>query len=197
MISSGGSQPPTDTPQRPLPPPGKAGIDPELSVAATDVFRQLKALRMYHSEELQSGWSPIARFRNIQRLAKAEAEFVEGRQLAALNTIEELIASDPWNRQLILAFVRMCDVAGLHQLVLRTLGLLYRQNHDDVVVVKSMARVCFQLAGTDAQYFQVCIRYWRRVQELRPDERRAIESSIRSISATAVLRQSQFHRVDQ
>jgi|GEM_PF-6336227 len=167
--------------------PAEIPIDEVLSAAAQDVFNTAKARQLMvarTSGVLQSLTSGI---KLAARLARLEEDFVDGRRLLALERMKSLLRDFPWNRSLLMSFARMCDSGGLPNLCLHTLNLVHRQLPNDVVVLKCMARISFLLARHEPRYFELSIKYWKRVQVLCPQEHHQITSTIRNISTEQTI----------
>ncbi len=169
-------------------------IDDELAAAAQDVFNTLKARQLIVPRIAGILHSLTSAIKLAAPLSLAEQDFTEGRRLLAMARIKTLLQDLPWNRSLLMSFARMCDCAGLHNLCLHTLNLIHRQRPDDVVVLKSMARISFILARHEPRYFELSIKYWKRVQPLCPQEHLQITTTIRNISTEQTIAYRFFER---
>lgn len=169
-------------------------IDEEFSSAAQDAFNTAKA-RQLMVPRTDGVLHRITSAINLAaRLSDAEFDFVEGRRLLAMERMKTLLKDLPWNRSLLMSFARMCDSGGLHSLCLHTLNLVHRQMPEDVVVLKSMARICLLLARHEPRYFELSIKYWKRVQVLCPQEHHQIIATIRNVSTEQTIAYRFFER---
>ena len=170
-------------------------VDEELTAAAQTVFNTAKARQLMVARttgRLQNITSGITL---AGQLAQAEMDFVEGRRLLAFERMKALMRDNPWSRSLLMSFARMCDCVRLHTLCLNTLKLIQRQSPNDIVVLKSIARVSFLLASQEPQYFKLSIMYWKQVQNLCPQEHHEITTTIRNISAEQSIAYQFFEKV--
>lgn len=167
--------------------PAGIPVDEELAAAAQDVFNTAKARQLMVPRTSGALQSLISGIKLAATLSRVEGDFMEGSRLRAMDRMKILLRESPWNRSLLMSFARMCDSGAMHNLCLHTLNLVHRQLPDDVVVLKSMARVSFLLARHEPRYFELSIRYWKRVQTLCPHEHNQITATIRNVSTEQTI----------
>lgn len=158
-------------------------IDPEVLQAAQEVLNRIKSLRL-RPEQFRSPFSEFAaRVRVWAKLPAVEQRFHQNERIHAFGEIGRLLEQVPWDRTLLLTFVRMCDAAGLDSICFHTLRQMAQKDPSDPIVTRSLARITRHLAAEEPTYYSKSIRYWRDVQSQSPDESRVIEETIRGIMA--------------
>lgn len=161
-----------------------------VEILAQEVFNKVKALHMVTAPPNGKFGRTLLYWKNVGLLSTAERQFVGGFKEAAIKIIGELLRADPWNRQLLLSFARMCDAGNMPRLCLSVLNVLLRIDRSDVEVMKSIARICLVLAEDEPRYFALSIRYWEQVRQHLPNQASVIDGIIRNIGAQQVLRRN-------
>ena len=176
------------TPTTPRP---RTDSDP-VAKTAQEVFNNVRARHLVTMQPGNDFARLLKRTAIIPKQAEAERSFMSGYKESALQMLGKLLADDPWNRQLLITFARMCDAIGMHHLCLSILNVLQRMNRDDTDVLKSIARVALCLAEEEPRYYSLSIQYWKQVRARLPAESTAIESIIRDISARQAIRRNRL-----
>ncbi len=162
------------------PHPG-GGQDPVVLRTAQDILNKIKALHLRQGHQDSSLSGRIRRARLWWELRSVESEFAANARIRAFNKLGTLLEQDPEDRTLLLTFVRMCDVAGFDNICFHALRLMALRDPNDRVVTRALARICSHLGQSEPTYFAKAVRYWRDAQKQSPEERPAIESTIRDI----------------
>ncbi len=158
-------------------------IDPEVRQAAQDVLNKIKSLRL-RPDPFRNPFSEFAaRIRVWSKLPAVEQRFHKNERIHAFDEIGRLVEQVPWDRTLLLTFVRMCDAAGLDTICFHALRQMAQKDPRDPVVMRSLARISRHLAQEEPTYYSRSIRYWRDVLSQCPEDSRAIEDTIRGIMA--------------
>lgn len=149
--------------------------------AAQDVLNKIKAMHLRHRHQDGSLWGRIRRAKLWLALRSVESEFAANARIRAFHKLEGLLEQDPGDRTLLLTFVRMCDAAGFDDICFHALRLMALRDPDDRIVTRALARICTHLGRSEPTYLDKAVRYWRDALKQSPDERMAIESTIRGI----------------
>ncbi|MEJ7594113.1 MAG: FHA domain-containing protein [Planctomycetaceae bacterium] len=157
--------------------------DPVVLRAAQDVLNKIKALHLRQQHRDSSLAGRIRRAKLWMALRSVESDFAANARIRAFNKLGRLLEQDSGDRTLLLTFVRMCDAAGFDDICFHALRLMSLRDPDDRMVTRALARICSHLGQSEPTYFDKAARYWRAVQKQSPDERAAIESTIRGIDA--------------
>jgi len=173
-------------------------LDNAVREAAQNVYTRLKQSLRFRPRERAGVVAYLSRRITCWRsLSAVEEAFMENARVHAFTMIGSTLEQDPWDRTLILTFIRMCDVAGLDELCYRTLLLLVELDSKDLVAIRSLARICRHLGRREPSFYRKSIGYWRRMKKIRfPTEEdenenkleiRAIEQKISDIKAEEAM----------
>ena len=158
-------------------------VDAEVLRAAQGVLNRVKALHL--SPRRSDGVLGDLKRRIViwSELPHVETAFLLNAKISAFEKIGGLLEKDPWDRYLLMTFIRMCDLAGLDDICFHALRLLAQQEPTNDGVTRSLARLSRHMAGKEPTYFSKAIRYWKLLKQQSPSEESAIESTIRQILA--------------
>lgn len=125
----------------------------------------------------------VRAIRDARSQSRAEADFLAGRRVHALQQMKALLEESPWNRSALIGLARMCDAGGFDHLCLGVMLLLHRMAPEDPFANRAIARIYRQLGRGDSRFLRKAQNHWRAVLAVRPRERVPIEKTIRKIDA--------------
>lgn len=162
-------------------PPGH--VDLEALKTAQELYNNLKSQHNLHEPPDRGPMQIVRSIRDAYRQSRAEADFLAGHRVHALRQMKKLLEESPWNRSALIGLARMCDAGGFDHLCLHVMLLLHRIDPMDAFANRAIARIYRQMGRSDSRFLRKSQNHWRAVMAARPDERIALENTIRKIDA--------------
>lgn len=158
--------------------------DEKVRAAAQNCLNLIASLGQLRVARCRPVWEQLQRRIKVwYGIRKAEQTFLENRRIQAFENLQTLIMVFPFEKALLLTLARMCEHSGLQDQCLHVLRILNERTPNDHIVLRSLARITLFLSEREPAYARKSEAYWRKVQELCPDEKRAIDATIRGIQS--------------
>jgi hypothetical protein len=158
--------------------------DENVRAAAQTCLNLITSISQLRTLRRLSVWEQLRRKFNVWLgIRRAEKTFLERRRIKAFEELQTLIMLVPFDKSLMLTLARMCELSGLEDHCLHVLRILNERSPNDHIVLRSLARITLHLSEREPSYARKSEAYWKKVQELCPEEKRDIEATIRSIQS--------------